>query len=671
MSWRLALVATAASIAGCGGDCDTQCGNEGASAEDVPAAGTDAGALHDTALRNTPPGDATSDAEGRQNPIKSSFPHGEACASDAQCVGKDVHGEPLPGTCWTDLPGGYCALPCGEKQACIDGSACVPTYPSTGAMAGKTRWLCAKTCGDKTHCRGKAGYTCDRDRTCWPVPKQPALNNRPIGAPCWTDSQCGTKRCERPVRYNKATGYVGGACGKLDCDKSPCPGGSKCLKLTSGGSACFAACKSATDCRQGYRCVGGGCAPGCVEDGDCPDKHVCANKRCASAFFACSQTNPAGWCPDGGHCDGGACKPGKPSCDGDATDPFEPNDTQEQATALTRERTFSGKLCPGDGDWFSLTTAAGALTEVTLKFDHLAGDLDLLVHDGDGGFVRSRYKRYPYKGKLWADFDKSDESVAFFHPTNAQKVLLKVVGADPSVANRYGLVVRQVPYEDAGRCTDKRDADLCKGLPDGVLQLVHFPQPIVGDKGGAGAYRFGSVSGYKWARLELVMLIREALRRTRQVFPKSAPVEFADICQHDGVTPGYDIGKPRHCHTCHDQGGNIDIAYFQLDNDHSLRPICGKDGAQLNTVKKECFGGAVNHHLVDLDQQVIFMAALFDSPRTRAIGVDPVIGKLLQKRAQEMLDAGLITAAGNKGIQTRVGLWATHHDHIHVSLQWW
>jgi len=28
-------------------------------------------------------------------------------------------------------------------------------------------------------------------------------------------------------------------------------------------------------------------------------------------------------------------------------------------------------------------------------------------------------------------------------------------------------------------------------------------------------------------------------------------------------------------------------------------------------------------------------------------------------------------AAGNAGIQTRLDLWATHHNHIHVSLKWW
>lgn len=103
----------------------------------------------------------------------------------------------------------------------------------------------------------------------------------------------------------------------------------------------------------------------------------------------------------------------------------------------------------------------------------------------------------------------------------------------------------------------------------------------------------------------------------------------------------------------------------------STRPVCGPDGKHYNATKKECMNGALNEHIVDLDQQVVFMAALFDNPRMRAIGVDPIIGKLLKAKATELHNAGVITDAGNKGIQTQLGLWATHHDHIHVSMQWW
>jgi len=579
---------------------------------------------------------------------------GTACTTDEDCPG---------GMCLTWLPGGTCAPACGPAAPCPANSVCAPIY-SDPAMP--IRNLCLALCDTVADCR--EGYACDDDTTCWPI-DNPIGKSKPIGAACRVANECASNLCQPEISKDRPTGFVDGMCISTSCQTKNCAAGGKCVILAGGGSACFGACSKQSDCRGGYRCNpgAGACLPACDDHPDCPDKHVCQDNRCVNAFVACSVSHPAGQCPGNQWCDGGTCKNAPLVC-GEA-DPFEPNNSAEHAVDLVAKRTFGGRVCAGDEDWFRVDAPAGVLTEVQLRFSNHAGDLDMVVHDAKGEFVRSRWTDYPYKGKLWADFDKSDEAVAFYHPTQSRKYLLRIVGSE-GATNTYGLTVRRTPFADGLTCTPAFNDDDCQGKPAGVLRLLHWPEPEADDPLGA-TYRFQTVSGYKWGRRELIMLVRDSLKALHDTFPGTKVVSFADTCQEDGVTPGYDIGKPRHCFTCHDQGGNIDIAYFTTDGTNKTQTICGPKGANVDKKKQQCAQSATTGHIVDLDRQVWFMARLFDSKRMRAIGVDPIIAPLLRARAKQMLKAGTISAAGNSGIQTKLGLWATHHDHIHVSLKWW
>jgi hypothetical protein len=80
----------------------------------------------------------------------------------------------------------------------------------------------------------------------------------------------------------------------------------------------------------------------------------------------------------------GARAPSTPAAPGPSTtDPYEPNDTRGGATPAVRPFASMGaRVEAGDLDHF--VVADGATLDVTLRFSHAAGDLDLAVVDGAG-----------------------------------------------------------------------------------------------------------------------------------------------------------------------------------------------------------------------------------------------------------------------------------------------
>ena len=579
---------------------------------------------------------------------------GAACMAGEGCPGRDC----LP---W--LEGGYCSvIGCATGSPCPDGSVCAPVR-----SGGEEQNVCLRLCDMLADCRTAEGYACDRDATCWPGPG--ARVEQPVGGPCTLDTDCESGLCMLEYYDDLPTGNTGGFCTFWDCFASGCPSASRCVPVT-GGAVCLPECESDADCRGGFVCnpTELACVPGCGSDATCPDKHVCLSGWCVASSYGCGVMNPAGWCPSGEWCDGGQCRGSAFSCGEDAT--LEPNDSRDQAAPLSWGRTSEMRICEGDEDWYQLMAPAGRLTEVKLVFNNHAGNLDLLVYDQSGAFLRSLWREYPYAADLVSDFDVSNETLSFFSPTSDRAYFLRVLGSDGDT-NTYGFSVRHYPYEDGEVCDDAFSVDECRGLPGGVMKLYQVPIPDPDDPYSGGLYDFATVGSYFWARRELIELIRSATRATAEAFPGTETLYLVDACQEDGLTPGHDIGALRHCRTCHDQGGNADIAYYQSGTDNWTRTVCGPAGSNVTPDGTQCTAAAASQHIVDVDRQVFFMARIFDSPRARAIGVDPVIATVLQGRATEMLAEGTISAEGHAGIQSRLGLWPTHHDHIHVSLEWW
>jgi hypothetical protein len=280
---------------------------------------------------------------------------------------------------------------------------------------------------------------------------------------------------------------------------------------------------------------------------------------------------------------------------------------------------------------------------------------------------------YPYS---YRSQETNTEYYGFYSEKGGATYYVRAIGYK-GAQNAYSLSVDHFPYVDGPSCTDAGFSfDDCAGKGDNGVGLLPFPFPDPDDSIVGANYLSETFSNYRFARRELIMVLRNALRQTLETFPGTTPLSFIDACQMDGVTPGYDVGAPRHPVTTHDHGGNIDVAYFQTDGSNNGEVICG-DGTGING--PFCSPAAAQKNIVDMPRQAYFMAKLYDSPRTRVIGVDQVIGPLIKAAAQKLRDLPegdpkKITPAEYQGFTDKIAWgpgWELHHHHIHLSLRWW
>ena len=354
---------------------------------------------------------------------------------------------------------------------------------------------------------------------------------------------------------------------------------------------------------------------------------------------------------------------------------LEPNDARASATKAPLGVTKGLVACNGDEDWFRIDVPAHTVVRVGIEMKHGGGDLDLVVYDGKGKLMGARYgEEYPYSYRAQ---ETDSEYYGFYSEKGGAVYYVRVVGYK-GAANDYSLHVDQYAYKDGKSCTDAGFSfDDCIGgeLKNGAGLLPFFfadpDDSFVGD-----GYISEAFSNYRFARRELIMLVRYALSETRKAFPGTTPLSLLDVCQKDGITPGYDVGNPRHPQSTHDTGGNIDISYFQTDGANDGEIVCGDGSKHADGF---CSAAATKKHTVDLPRQAFFMSKLFSSNRTRVIGTDTVLAPLIRDAAQKLTtlpsgDPRKLTAAEASIFDNRMASgsgWPYHHHHIHLSLKWW
>jgi len=359
---------------------------------------------------------------------------------------------------------------------------------------------------------------------------------------------------------------------------------------------------------------------------------------------------------------------------GKGVDIYEPNNKRSRAVDAPRGTTGGLSICVGDEDWFRVVVPANTIVRVGIEMDHAAGDLDLVVYDEAGRLVGSRYgKEYP---SSWRGFETNTEFYGLYSEQGNGVYHVRVV-AHAGAENAYSLHVDHFPYVDGASCTGAGfDLTECLGHGTNGGGLLPFPFPDPNDSTVGAGYEWESAANYRFARRELIMLVRNALAETMKAFPNTTPLSLIDVCQKDGITPGYDVGQPRHPQSTHDQGGNIDIAYFQTDGANDGEIVCG-DGAKH--ADGYCTDAATKTNIVDFPRQAFFMAKLFASPRTRVVGTDTVLAPLITHAAQALaaLPKGhpqRITSDELGGFDSKMAYgtgWPYHHHHIHLSMKWW
>jgi hypothetical protein len=546
------------------------------------------------------------------------------------------------------MTGGYCALSgcAGGANPCPAGSACF-TF-NDGADS-----YCIQTCAASSECRTTEGYVCDSDSTCWPGTTTTPTGTSPIGGPCAADSDCkdAGATCYPEQGASGPTGFIKGYCMLGGCTAGACPAGSTCLTVTSGGDmACFASCAGGAPCPQvpGYACSSASetCWPGCSGDGDCPSGYGC---KPDDGFCVLGWTNAPFACDD---------------------QSYEPNDNLGAAALVAGPLADSGvDLCTGDLDWLRVDAPAGTLVTLGATFPHVMGDLDLLAYDEGGAFLGARLGYESYGANL-RKYENDVEFLSVLNTAGPTRGYFKVQGFS-GATNTYELQVRETDWVDDLDCGDHFAFNECRGY-DGTVKgkLYNFPFARPDDPYVPGGYTLESYGNYRWLRRELIMLVRYAIHQTQQKFPGTDPIGLIDMCQIDGITPGFDIGDPRHPESTHDQGGNMDIAYYQTDGDSSGDVVCGPNGSDHDGY----FCTSVANTVLDTERQAYFMAMINQHPRLRVIGIDKLLAPLVIAELAVQRDKGWISAAlHDKTVATMAygDGWPFHHHHIHVSMRWW
>ncbi len=616
---------------------------------------------------------------------------GQKCGCDADCAGDDS-------LCFFGMCAkraqGFCAEPnteagcepgsrCFNSDVVTTSGVCLPPFDAATCEHVENRHaLCSPTRLDS--CDATCGSACVPDVT------HPATP----GAACATDTECGfhaNAACYTDVPYGEPNGWVEGYCLAFGCTgDAECGGADKgCLPAASDGSGvCMNRCGMDLDCRAGYVCrilkddneqfVATGCFAGCDAAATCPSGYACVGDICVDEERACGEKNPNGWCPDASWCDAGTCNEEPFACDG-SEDALEPNDSRAAAVDAPMGETAGLTSCTGDEDWYRVVVPEGKIARVGIKFKTDAGDIDLVAYDGSGTLLGSRIgEQYPYS---FRDQETDTEYYGFYAGAAETTYFVRVVGyasqTNMGGENVYALAVDHFDYADGATCTGTGfTSDECIGQAPNGAGLLPFPFPDPNDGVVGGAYMWDTFSNYRFARRELIVLVRHALAETAKAFPDTKPLGLIDTCQIDGITPGYDVGDPRHPESTHDQGGNQDLAYFQTDGDNSAEIICG-DGSQH--ADGFCSAAATQKHKVDLPRQAFFMGKLMASPRTRVIGVDQIIAPLIVAAAKELNklpsdDPKFMTSAQLAAFNNKMAYgsgWPYHHHHIHLSMQWW
>jgi hypothetical protein len=164
---------------------------------------------------------------------------------------------------------------------------------------------------------------------------------------------------------------------------------------------------------------------------------------------------------------------------------------------------------------------------------------------------------------------------------------------------------------------------------------------------------------------------KTACRAAEWPYGNGEPLGLIDMSEADGSIPGTSIGSQGHPDGTHERGFDIDVAYYQEGQpDNRARPIC-----------EHTVGGEDAYHCVadpvylDPWRSAFFVAALFESPILRVVGVDgraaPYVIDAFDRLCEEgWIDAGVCSSGLTLGYETTPGSggwYYFHHHHMHVS----
>ena len=180
-----------------------------------------------------------------------------------------------------------------------------------------------------------------------------------------------------------------------------------------------------------------------------------------------------------------------------------------------------------------------------------------------------------------------------------------------------------------------------------------------------------------YLRRDLMMLVSWATSKT---YCKSTgwatgnggALGLGDMSEANGAIPGASIGQPGHPQGTHTNGYDIDLGYYQIGTaDNRLRPIC--DHYANNAEQNHCTADPV---YLDVWRMALFLGNIFESTRTRVVGVDGKAGPMLLSALDTLCTNNWLSATSCNNIRLAYettnmgqGWYYFHHHHAHISLK--
>jgi hypothetical protein len=190
-----------------------------------------------------------------------------------------------------------------------------------------------------------------------------------------------------------------------------------------------------------------------------------------------------------------------------------------------------------------------------------------------------------------------------------------------------------------------------------------------------------------FARRDMIMLVKYATAHTRCIAQGwdfgNSTLGLGDMSEADGNIPGTSDNEPGHPEGSHENGQDMDIAYYQLGAPNNrLREVCPHTSG--NREAYHCTGDPTT---LDVWRTTVFIAKLMDSPQYLTAAVDGRIGPIIQQAGAVLCDEGVISgkACGSQGYSARrnsfgagiafdpteaddIGWFYFHHHHLHLSI---
>jgi hypothetical protein len=181
---------------------------------------------------------------------------------------------------------------------------------------------------------------------------------------------------------------------------------------------------------------------------------------------------------------------------------------------------------------------------------------------------------------------------------------------------------------------------------------------------------------FSYIRRDLMLLVKYATAKTACKtacwdYGNLAPLGLGDMSEADGSTPGTSFGYLRHPVGTHEDGRDIDTAYYQLfSTDNRLRPV-----GEHYVGYFEAYHLTGPPYALDTWRTALYIAYLSEHPRIRVIGVDGQIGPVLEEALDALVEAGWLDAGLRESIplayeveDTGLGWYYFHHHHMHISM---